>query len=67
MLKESIKAPLFTDDFRLIDFLCQSYPTYVVSSSPKAHFFRENFFGSFFPGKMKNKMNFVLIVSEMFS
>jgi hypothetical protein len=26
MLKESIKAPLFTDDFRLIDFLCQSYP-----------------------------------------
>ena len=27
MLKESIKAPLFTDGVRLIDLLCQSYPT----------------------------------------
>ena len=26
MLKESLKAPLFTDGFRLSDLLCQSYP-----------------------------------------
>jgi hypothetical protein len=32
MLKESITAPLFTGSFRLIiDLLCQSYPTCVVS------------------------------------
>ncbi len=29
MLKESLKAPLFTDGFRLIDLLCQSYPPHV--------------------------------------
>jgi hypothetical protein len=42
MLKESLKAPLFTDGFRLSDLLCQSYllhvsvlpPTCVVLSSP---------------------------------
>jgi hypothetical protein len=33
MLKESIQSPLSTDGFRLIDLLCQSYPTCVVSSS----------------------------------
>ena len=26
MLKESIKSQIFTDGFRLIDLLCQSYP-----------------------------------------
>jgi hypothetical protein len=30
MLKESIKSPIFTDGFRLIDLLCQSYPPYCV-------------------------------------
>ena len=31
MLKESIKSPIFTDGFRLIDLLCQSYPHTVWS------------------------------------
>ena len=31
MLKESIKLPIFTDGFRLIDLLCQSYPHTVWS------------------------------------
>jgi hypothetical protein len=26
MLKETIKTPIFTDGFRLIDLVCQSYP-----------------------------------------
>ena len=30
MLKESIKSPIFTDGFRLIDLLCQSYPPHCV-------------------------------------
>jgi hypothetical protein len=30
-LKESLKAPLFTDGFRLSDLLCQSYPPHVWS------------------------------------
>ena len=30
MLKESIKSPIFTDGFRLIDWLCQSYPPHCV-------------------------------------
>jgi hypothetical protein len=30
MLKESIKSPIFTDRFRLIDWLCQSYPPHCV-------------------------------------
>ncbi len=30
MLKESIKSSIFTDGFRLIDLLCQSYPPYCV-------------------------------------
>jgi hypothetical protein len=50
MLKESIKVPLFTDEFRLIDLLCQSYPTRVVSSSPNAHFSGENEFELIFRG-----------------
>jgi hypothetical protein len=29
-LKESIKLPIFTDGFRLIDLLCQSYPPHCV-------------------------------------
>jgi len=41
MLKESLKAPLFTDGFRLSDLLCQSYLTCAVSSSPNAHCFRK--------------------------
>ncbi len=31
MLKESIKSLIFTDGFRLIDLLCQSYPHTVWS------------------------------------
>ena len=30
MLKESIKSPIFTGGFRLIDLLCQSYPPHCV-------------------------------------
>jgi hypothetical protein len=30
MLKESIKSPIFTDGFRLINLLCQSYPPHCV-------------------------------------
>ena len=30
MLKESIKSPIFTDGFRLMDLLCQSYPPHCV-------------------------------------
>jgi hypothetical protein len=30
MLKESIKSPIFTDGFRLVDLLCQSYPPHCV-------------------------------------
>jgi hypothetical protein len=33
MLKESLKAPLFTDGFRLSDLLCQSYPPHVWSGA----------------------------------
>ena len=52
-VRKSIKSPLFTDGFWLIDFLCisQSYPTFVVvvSSSPHAQ---------------RKEINFGLIFSE---
>jgi hypothetical protein len=40
MLKESLKAPLFTDGFRLSDLLCQSYPPHVWSFSNSQYSFQ---------------------------
>ena len=60
-------VPLFTYDFRLIDFLCQSYPTFVVSSSPNAPLVQKKWMlGSFFSGEKWEKNNLQLFFSRIF-